>query len=312
MKKFFAKFLLFLIVLTLPASVFAKTITTTGMGGSERTALKDAMRIAIEEALGAEVSSETITENYTVIKDRIKLYSEGYITKYEILEKSKENGLYKLTIKADVRDDISNIILSDKEKRAKVKFGLNDPRIAVASSDSSVQNAFIEGLKNIGFSRIVNSANNADFIVTVNIKEHKTGLAGANFTVSAKITNKKTGEVIFAGSEDKKGVGSAQRSKAIKKAAEKILKQIDLTTMELASKPEHHITIIITKPNSNLTALKNKLIELSGASNVYLRNKNSNFVEFDIDSNYDETELAEILEERGIKILSIGKNIIKI
>lgn len=302
----------------MPLSVFAKTVTVTGMGGSEKTALKDAMRLAVESALGAYIESSTVTENYAVIKDRINSHSEGYITKYDIVEKSKENGIYRVTIKADVRDDVSNLILSDKEKRAKVRFGLSDPRIAVEVANSGsayaevVENAFIDGLKNIGFSRIVKGRNNADFLVTVNINENKTGAVGANFVINAKILSNKTKEVLFAGSESVMGAGTAGRNRAIKRATEKILGKIDVKTLELATNPENHITVIISNPTSNVTATQNFLRELPGVTSVYLRRANNLSAEFDINYIGDATDFAELLEGKGVKIKAVERDIVKI
>ena len=315
MKKILMFVLMFLVI---PLSAFAQTVTVTGMGGSEKTALKDAMRLAIESALGAYVDSQTISQNYTVIKDRINTHAEGFINKYEVLHSGNENGLYRVTIKADVRDDISNIILTDKEKRAKVRFGLNDPRIAVIAADNSgvhsaaVANAFIAGLKDIGFSRIVNDKRQADFLVTVIINENKTGSLGANFTLTAKVTNTKTGEVIFAGSESKRGVGATGKAKAVRRAADKLLSQIDLKTMELASTPTNHITLIINGNLPNIGSAQNYISNLPGVESVYLRRSNNNISEFDLDYTGDTEDFVALLESRGIKIKSVERDIIRI
>ena len=313
------KILMFLFIcLLMPLSVFAKTVTVTGMGGSEKTALKDAMRLAVESALGAYIESSTVTENYAVIKDRINSHSEGYITKYEIVEKTKENGIYRVTIKADVRDDVTNIILSDKEKRAKVRFGLSDPRIAISLANVSnvyletVENAFIDGFKDIGFSRIIKDKANADFVVTVNINENKTGAVGANFVINAKILSNKTKEVLFAGSESAMGAGTAGRNHAIKRAVKKLLDKIDLKTLELATNPENHVTVIITNPKQSVTSMQNFLNELQGVNGVYLRRANGIAAEFDLNYIGNATDLAELLESKGIKIKSVERDIVKI
>lgn len=311
-------FILLMICLLMPFTVFAKTVTVTGMGGSEKTALKDAMRLAIESALGAYIDSQTITENYSVIKDRINSHSEGYITKYDIVEKTKENGIYRVTIKADVRDDISNIILSDKEKRAKIRLGLSDPRIAVEVANTSgaylgtVENALISGLNKIGFSRIVKNKHIADFIVAANINENKTGAVGANFVLNAKIVKRKTGEVVFAGNESVMGAGTAGRNHAVKRAVEKILDKIDIKALELATNPENHITLVITNPTQNIAAIEDFLRNLPGVTNAYLRRANVNAVEFDINYLGDATDLAKLLESKGKKIKSVETGIVHI
>lgn len=313
------KILIFiLITLFIPLTAFAKSVTVTGTGGDEKAALKDAMRMAIESALGTYVDSRTITENYIVIKDRINSYAEGYINKYEIIKATNENGVHRVTINADVRDDISNIILSDKEKRAKVRLGLSDPRIIVMAADNrgirsdTVGNAFIEGLRQIGFSRIVNDKKNADFLVTVIINENKTGAVGANFTLNAKVSNVKTGEVIFAGTESSRGAGAAGKQKAIRRCAEKLLSKIDVKTMELASTPQNHITLIINGKLPNISSAENYLSTLPGVANLYLRRYSNNISEFDLDYTGDSTDFAKLLETKGIKVKSVERDIVKI
>lgn len=310
--------ILILMLLCIPFPAYAQVVTVTGMGGSEKTALKDAMRLAVESALGVYITSQTVSENYTVIRDRINSYGEGYITRYEIIDKVVENGLYRITVKADVRDDVKNLILSDKEKRAKIKASLSDPRIAVKAADKSgkyskdVESAFISGLNKIGFSRIVNNSNNADFFVAVIVSENKTGAFGADFTVNAKITRVKDGEVVFVGSESAMGSGMAGRKSAVKRAVDKILKKMDVRALELATNPENHILLIISNVEGNITLTKNYLSELPGVNNVYLRKSVGNLSEYDLDYLGNTADFVELLESKGFKIKKIEGNVVKI
>ena len=75
------------------ATASAAMVTTTGQGGSERDALHDAMRNAIEQQVGVLVDSKTYVQNYKVIHDQIFTHSEGYIKSYSIVNKQYANAI---------------------------------------------------------------------------------------------------------------------------------------------------------------------------------------------------------------------------
>ncbi len=141
---------------------FAATVTAKGQGGSERTALNDAMRQAIEQEIGIYVDSRTYVENYQVIQDRIYTQSEGYIRDYQILDKSFSNDIWTIVIRADVRDEkLRADLMSRLQKKALIGANMMDPRIGVLAVDSNgdqdiaLENIFISELQNQGFSRII-------------------------------------------------------------------------------------------------------------------------------------------------------------
>lgn len=141
---------------------FAATVTAKGQGGSERTALNDAMRQAIEQEIGIYVDSRTYVENYQVIQDRIYTQSEGYIRDYQILDKSFFNDIWTIVIRADVRDEkLRADLMSRLQKKALIGANMMDPRIGVLAVDSNgdqdiaLENIFISELQNQGFSRII-------------------------------------------------------------------------------------------------------------------------------------------------------------
>lgn len=65
-------------------------------------AIDDALRKAVESAVGTMISSETITENYQLISDRILSQAEGYVQKYKILDERDEDNVYMVDIRAQV------------------------------------------------------------------------------------------------------------------------------------------------------------------------------------------------------------------
>lgn len=68
------------------------------------SALNDAMRKAVEQAIGAMLTSETLVENYVVIQDKILTKVQGYVKKYKILSEGRSGVDYEVVIDAEVEE----------------------------------------------------------------------------------------------------------------------------------------------------------------------------------------------------------------
>ncbi len=151
-----------LLLLMEAATAFAAMVTATGQGSTERNALHDAMRQAIEQEVGLLIDSRTYVQNYQVINDRIYTQSSGYIESYDILDRSFFNGIWKVDIRAQVRSEaLRTDLMSKLQKKALIGANMQDPRIGVLAADgngteyTSLENAIISGLQNQGFSRMI-------------------------------------------------------------------------------------------------------------------------------------------------------------
>lgn len=65
-------------------------------------AIEDALRKAVEQAVGTLVSSETMVENFQLLSDSIYTKTEGYIQKYKIMSEAPAENIYKVNIEATV------------------------------------------------------------------------------------------------------------------------------------------------------------------------------------------------------------------
>lgn len=65
-------------------------------------AIDDALRKAVEQAVGTMVTSDTLTEKYKVITDKILAQTTGYVQRYNILSEKAEGDLYRVRIQAEV------------------------------------------------------------------------------------------------------------------------------------------------------------------------------------------------------------------
>ncbi|MBI4400749.1 MAG: flagellar assembly protein T N-terminal domain-containing protein [Nitrospirae bacterium] len=86
-----------------------QTVTAEGMAGikgdqsiARDNAIQDALRKAVEQAVGTMVASETLVENFQVVRDNILNKSQGYVKEYKIVKESPQKDLYMVTISATV------------------------------------------------------------------------------------------------------------------------------------------------------------------------------------------------------------------
>jgi hypothetical protein len=67
-------------------------------GNDEPAALTSAFRLAVSQALGSLVLSESEVRNQEVLRNDIVNYSAGYVDDYKILDRRSQNGLLVLTV----------------------------------------------------------------------------------------------------------------------------------------------------------------------------------------------------------------------
>ncbi|MDE3117745.1 MAG: flagellar assembly protein T N-terminal domain-containing protein, partial [Nitrospirota bacterium] len=92
------------------ASAQSQSVTAEGTAGilggdqgiARDNAIRDAQRKAVEQAVGTMIASETLVENFQVLRDSIYSKSQGYIQKYDIVKEGAQKDLYNVTISATV------------------------------------------------------------------------------------------------------------------------------------------------------------------------------------------------------------------
>ena len=102
MKKTFLLTLLFTVVSIV---VFAQiTVEVKGVGTDRNGAIEDAKRMAIEQALGTAVKSESQMQNFMLVKDVISTNTAGYISNYSVKNEVSYPDRYEVTIIAVVSE----------------------------------------------------------------------------------------------------------------------------------------------------------------------------------------------------------------
>lgn len=105
------------LALVLPAG--AEMITAEGVVAitGENTvifrekAIDDALRRAVEQAVGTMISSDTMTNNFQVVHDKILAQTSGYVKNYQIIKEGRVGQEFRVTVMADVgRDNLQRTL----------------------------------------------------------------------------------------------------------------------------------------------------------------------------------------------------------
>lgn len=98
-------------------------------------AVNDALRKAVEQAVGTMISAETVAENYTVLQDRVYSKTRGYVRSYDVLSEMPEGQLYRVRVSAEVgaaeiENDLSALGLLMSRK--------NMPRVMIMVAEQNI------------------------------------------------------------------------------------------------------------------------------------------------------------------------------
>ena len=128
------------IAFTTVASAANKVVETEGSSFSSRdNALRQAQRLAVEQAVGVLIHSRTEIENFALKKDKIMARTQGYITRFTILKEVKTGDMYKVRINAvvsldKIKDDLTAMrILMDSMERPKVMILIEEKYVNMDS-----------------------------------------------------------------------------------------------------------------------------------------------------------------------------------
>jgi len=106
------KYLLLITILPIWLA-FSIEVTAEGFGITKEEAIKNAVRNAIETALGLKLVSKTQVKNGMLLESFIEKYSKGAVKSYRILSVSKTGGVYRVSIIADVIEDALEDFFND-------------------------------------------------------------------------------------------------------------------------------------------------------------------------------------------------------
>ncbi len=120
-----------------------KTVTAEGvavirdgnLASARDSAVNDALRKAVEQAVGTMVSARTIAENYTVLSDRVYSKTSGYVKNYQVVSENQDGRLYRVRVKADVA---GTDIEKDLSALGLLMARKNMPRVMIMVAEQNV------------------------------------------------------------------------------------------------------------------------------------------------------------------------------
>ena len=332
------KFLLIALMMLLTCSTcVAANVQAVGRGNTERMAIHNAMRAAIEQKFGAVVNSSTRVTNHMLVADKVAVDSTGFILSWEVLSSRVENGIFIVEISAELDEKKFSAV----NKKALVDFNADNPRVVVAALDSNgkhyveIENEIIAALKRQGFTRIVDLAQvarsvqlrmiaaddddlyqtlandfHADYLVVAEVKA-----SDNDVSVASRLIELNTGEIIFAGTSTGGG-GFLSSSDALRLAGRRVGNEVSTAALKSAAQVEHHLTLLVTKNTfeqlgGTLTAVRERIKNISGVNDAFTR-KLTTSLELDVDFDGTAADFAQLLEGFAIKILEVSSGYVKI
>jgi len=105
-----------LFVLAVAVGAEDKVVETEGSSDVSRAdAIRWAQRMAVEEAVGVFIKTETEIENFELQKDKVFSRTQGYIKRFEVLSEQQKDGEYIVHVRATVSlDQIKDDLLAMK------------------------------------------------------------------------------------------------------------------------------------------------------------------------------------------------------
>ena len=226
MRKTVLLILALLLMLTMSGTVLAKEVTVTGYGISKDDAVRDALRNAVEQAVGTLVDSQTLVQNMAVINDEIYTKSQGFVRDYKVIDARSSGGQVTVTVRALIDTEPNSELMTKLQKLKLIEVGLRDPKIGVIIAEynksywipnQAAEASVIRKLREAGFKRVIDPRQAAnirgnDFIKSVMDGDLATArsMAGAyslDYVVVGSAFSNFAGEVVAGG-----GVLSARAS----------------------------------------------------------------------------------------------------
>ncbi|MBJ80714.1 MAG: hypothetical protein CMH60_05285 [Myxococcales bacterium] len=102
---------------------------------AKERAVEKALRNAVEQSLGTLVQSETVTQNYTLLSDKIYSRASGYVERYELMDEERDSGVYTVKVKAWVA---KKALADDAQAVLSVLRAKNEPRVLLMLAEQNV------------------------------------------------------------------------------------------------------------------------------------------------------------------------------
>lgn len=132
--------LLLALLLFVCSSAFAKVVTVTGVGASQTEAQNDAMRVAVEQAVGSLIDSQTIVDKSVVLEDNIYATSQGFVQKVDIVSTQRTaDGGYRVTANVYVDTNPNSRLMNELTRLKVIQVNMRNAKIAVVIPEEHIK-----------------------------------------------------------------------------------------------------------------------------------------------------------------------------
>ena len=280
--------------------VVAEGRAAIGVGGAlaaRQAATQQALRNAVEKALGVYVSARTLTQNYQMVRDQVLTRSDGYAALKEIL--SEKIGTQEVSV--TIRALVSLKPLAQQLKTLRLTRAW---RICVAAkSDAEISAGAVaaveQNLANAGFV-VVSSPKEADISVLLSPRFEKVAdipaisgsysatMHSVRGEVTARATRAGTGEIIAALSASDTTFhvsADAARSTAAHDAATALAPRLADALLVLPAAAAQPVTLVVSglKNATQAAKLEDSLNTLPGVQRVTRRSYANGSATYELD-----------------------------
>ena len=109
----------------------AKNVIANGTGTTLDEAERDALRNAVEDAVGILVDGETLVSKNVIVEDEIYLRSKGFVNNYQVLQQQRRGRGWQVTVEADIATESESLLMQELTRLGLIEKVLKNPRIAI-------------------------------------------------------------------------------------------------------------------------------------------------------------------------------------
>ena len=289
--------------------VIAEGRAAIGTGGAlaaRQAATQQALRNAVEKALGVYVSARTLTQNYQMVRDQVLVRSDGYATLKEILREQIGTQEARVTIRALV--SLKPLALQLKTLRLTRAWRVCVVAKTEPDASESAISALQQNLADAGFV-VVDDAKQADISVQLTPRFQNVGdipatagsysatMHSVRGDVTAKALRVGTGEVIasLSASDTTFHVSAdTARSQSAHDAAQILAPRLADALLVLPAANVQPVTLVISglKSAAQTAQLEDALNALNGVQRVTRRSYANGSATWELDM---VTEAASLL-----------------
>lgn len=127
-----------------PKAVVAQgvaTVLSDKADAARDVALQDALRQAVEQAVGTVVEADTLVQNFQLVESNVYTKTKGYVQRYTLLSERQEGTLYKVSVQAIV--DMGSLE-RDLDALGLLYQRIKKPRVMVIVSESNLGMRLVE------------------------------------------------------------------------------------------------------------------------------------------------------------------------